>query len=95
MADDRLTAPRLPGTGVLLEMSSMPLIKELEVVLPFLAELAEHRQQAIATLASHLVEVQEQEETMTAAEIDHLRDLDLSGAAETVRRSQKNPPKLA
>ena len=67
----------------------MPLIKELEVVLPFRAELAEHRQQAIATLASHLVEAQEQEETMTAAEIDHLRDLEYQARQKLFAEARK------
>lgn len=53
----------------------MSFIRELEIVLPFIEELDEHRQRCIATFAAHMVEGKERDDTMTVEEIERLREL--------------------
>jgi len=54
----------------------MPFVSEMQTALPFIEQLDEHRQRAIASFASHMIERAEEDATMTEAEIAELRRLE-------------------
>jgi hypothetical protein len=60
----------------------MPFVSEMQTALPFIAQLDEHRQRAIATFASHMIGRAEEDATMTEAEIVELRRLEREGRSQ-------------
>ena len=54
----------------------MPLIKEVEVALPFVAEMPEHWQRDVARFISNMVTNYDKERTMTLKQRQRLSELD-------------------
>jgi hypothetical protein len=54
----------------------LPLIKEIEIALPFVAEMSEQSQMDVARLMSMMVTNYDNAQTMTLEQREHLADLD-------------------
>ncbi len=63
----------------------MPLIEEIEIALPFVAELPESQQRLIAMMMAVAVRGAEDKRTMTEAQRERLRKLDTDAAWRRLR----------